>query len=304
MRYHTKEYYRLLMALDSAGIYRPAIDKESYTDEDIDELYRQTADAYIEEARADHDAPPEYMIEVADDEGSAELRELRDRLFALSVEEYENRGPFDEEEARAEFEEMYNEALEEPDGDLPEWVREAVDPRLLAMELMPEKIYRKLRAEDEANEEKFDALDDEADEALEAIMKKLPGNYRDFAEILEDLEDSYVVRYSVEKGSEDSREEWLEILLTDWDEQGKETQRLLKFRAPEVIEDEGIKVRSWKDEDGDTESDCELLYGELYQEDGAPEVHLLFDNNGLKYLTFRCSEAVAENGGSNVECRI
>jgi hypothetical protein len=59
----------------------------------------------------------------------------------------------------------------------------------------------------------------------------------------------------------------------------------------DVLENEGVDVHSGKDEDGDTETDCELLYSEIYAEDDKAEIHMLFDNNGLKYLTFRCTEA-------------
>ena len=335
MRYHTKEYYRLLMELGKADCYEPAVDKEVYTEEDIEELYQRAQDRYIEEERAFHEAPPDFVIDVEDpdefdpeeielyipgffDDEDAddpdlrhpadreELMMLRDKIYALAVEEYENRMPFDEEEAKADFEEMYRDRLEEPDEDLPDWVREEVDPRILALELMPEKIYEKLLAEDEANEKVFDALDAEADEAYEARMEELPQEYRDFTYEIEDLEDSTVVWFSIEKGQSGGREDvaLLEIHMIGWDDEGDEIPRLLRFIRPEFIENEGIEVRAWKDEDGDSDSDCEFIYGELYLEEGKPEFHMLFDNNGLKYLTFRCEAAIAECGTDNESCRI
>lgn len=305
MRYHTKEYYRLLMALDSAELYEPTVDKEKYSDEDIEEMYQRAMDRYIEEERADYDAPPEYMIDEEDFGGadSGELIKLRDSIYAIEVEAYENRPPFDEEEARADFEEMYKDSLEEPDECLPEWVKKAVDPRVLAMGLMPEKIYRKLAAEDEKNQERFDVLDDAADEACEKRMKELPQEFRDFTEMLEDLEDSYVVSLGMKKAASEG-EEYLEIVMIDWNDHGEEEARTLRFAKPEFTEDEGIRVKAWEDEDGDSESDCEFLYGELYLENGRPELHMMFDNNGLKYLTFRCEEATAEYGENHEECRI
>lgn len=333
MLYHTKEYYRLFMSLDLAGSYEPTIDKDHYTDEDIEELYQQAMDRYIEEERACHDAPPEAMIDEEDLEefdpenftfiapvlfddaapddftprhpaDREELMNLRDRMFALAVDAYENREPFDEEEAKADFEEYYKESLEEPDEDLPDWVREAVDPRILALELMPEKIYRRLAAEDEANRERFDALDEAADEAYEALLEELPEDYCEFTEILEELEDLTVVIAGMEEGLFGGTDKWFEILLVDWSDEGKEVPRVLKFTEPEILEDEGIEVKAWEDEDGDTDSDCELLFSELYLKDGRPEVHMLFDNNGLKYLTLRCDEAIAEYGWNNEKCRI
>ena len=273
MRYHTKEYYTLMMSLGTADAYEPIVDRE-YTDEEIEELYQQALDRYIEEERADYDEPPVLFID--DDEEDDEVIDIE-----IVLDEYENREPFDEEAAAAEFEELYNDNLEEPDEDLPEWVRETVDPRILAMYFMPEKIYRKLAEQDEANEKKFDELDELADEALENNAESLPEEYQELLEMLEDLEDSAVI---------DARTngDMMELTFLGWDDEGDEAESILRFAGVEVIEDEGIQVDVWEDEDGDTDSNCELLYSELYLTDGRPEIHMLFDNEGLKYLTFIC----------------
>ena len=276
MRFYTKEYYTLMMSLDAAELYEPVIDKE-YSEEEIQELYQRALDRYIEEERASYDEPPEFDIDEADDPEFIEM--MREEL-----EEYENREPFDEEEAKEEFEEMYKDNLEEPDEDLPQWVRDSVDPRIPAMYFLPEKIYRRLVEEDEENQEKFDALDEAADEALEDMVDDLPEEFGELYETLEELESAFVL--SVEMGSGE-----IEMKAEGWDDEGDEAVFILRFDETEVLEDEGLDIHAGKDEDGDTESDCELVYSELYIEDGRPEVHLLFDNNGLKYLTFRCSEA-------------
>lgn len=282
MRYYTKEYYTLLLAQGAAELYEPIIEKE-YSDEEIEDLYQQAMDRYIEEEREEYDQPPGLII---DEDGPDS------EVFELSIDAalaYENREPFDEEQSRADFEEMYRDNLEEPDEDLPDWVREAVDPRILAMYFMPEKIYRKLTAEDEINEKKFDALDDEADEKLEELRETLPEAYQEFLDILEDLEDLYVTDIEI-------TDDEIRMTLSGWDDDGDEEEKLLRFSSPEIIENEGVEAQSWEDEDGDIESDCELLYSELYMENGRPEVHMLFDNKGLKYLTFSCGEALAFYG--------
>lgn len=287
MRYHTKEYYTLMMSLGTVELYDPVVDRE-YTDEEIEELYQQALDKYIEEERADYDEPPVlYVDEDDEDDDDDDEEDVID--IEVLINEYVNREPFDEREAADEFEEMFRDNLEEPDEDLPEWVRETVDPRILAMYLMPEKIYRKLAEQDEANEEKFDEMDERADEALEELRESLPEDYQEFMEELEELEDATVIdaRTNGDK---------LELTLLGWDDEGDEEERILRFTGVEVIEEEGLRVDVWEDEDGDTCSDCELLYSELYMTDGRPEVHMLFDNNGLKYLTFRCAEAAAFDG--------
>lgn len=276
MRFYTKEYYTLMMNLGMTDMYEPIIEKD-YTDDEIEELYQKALDKYIEEERASYDEPPVLFV---DEDGNAE--DLED--FEAEVEEFENREPFDEKEAAEEFEDLYKDNLEEPDEDLPDWVKETVDPRILAMYFMPEKIYRKLAEEDKANEEKFEALDEKADEALEDMRGDLPEEYEELMDLLEELENAYVIEAAIGSGE-------IELKLEGWDDEGEEAVFKLRFDEAEVLENEGIEAHSEKDEDGDIESDCELLYSEIYVEDGRPEFHMFFDNNGLKYLTFRCAEA-------------
>ena len=276
MRFYTKEYYTLMMGLGTVDMYEPIIDKD-YTDDEMEELYQKALDKYIEEERASYDEPPVLFV---DEDGNAE--DLED--FEAEVEEFENREPFDEKEAAEEFEDLYKDNLEEPDEDLPDWVKETVDPRILAMYFMPEKVYRKLAEEDKANEEKFEALDEKADEALEDMRGDLPEEYEELMDLLEELENAYVIEAAIGSGE-------IELKLEGWDDEGEEAVFKLRFDEAEVLENEGVEAHSEKDEDGDIESDCELLYSEIYVEDGRPEFHMLFDNNGLKYLTFRCAEA-------------
>lgn len=275
MRFYTKEYYTLMMSLGAAELYEPVIDKE-YNDEEIEELYMKALDRYIEEERASYDEPPEFSFDEDDDPEYIEM-------MRAELDEYENREPFDEEEAKSDFEEMYRDNLDDPDEDLPAWVWESVDPRIPAMYYLPEKVYRRLVEEDEANEERFEALDEAADEALEDMQEFLPEELEELFETLQEQESSYVM--SAMTGDE------VELKLSGWDEEGDEAIIMIRFDVAEILENEGLDIHAGYDEDGDAESDCELLYSEVYIEDGMPEVHMLFDNNGLKYLTFRCSDA-------------
>lgn len=278
MRYYTKEYYTLMMSLGVADMYEPVIDKD-YSDEEIEELYQKALDKYIEEERACYDEPPEFDLDENDDPEYVEM-------LKAEIEEYENREPFDEDEAAEEFRENYEDNLEEPDGDLPEWVRESVDPRILAMYFMPEKIYRKLADEDEANEEKFEELDEKAEEAREDMRDAIPEDFEELMDTLEELESCYVIEASI--GGDE-----IELQIEGWDDEGEEAIYTIRFDEVEVTENEGVDAKSWTDEDGDTLSDCEFLYAEMYFEDEKPEIHMMFDNNGLKYLTFMLSDAYA-----------
>ena len=241
MRFYTKEYYTLMMALGTVDMYEPVIDKD-YTDDEIDELYQKALDKYIEEERASYDEPPVLFV---DEDGNAE--DLED--FEAEVEEFENREPFDEKEAAEEFEDLYKDNLEEPDEDLPDWVKETVDPRILAMYFMPEKIYRKLAEEVKANEEKFEALDEKVDEALEDMRGDLPEEYEELMDLLEELENAYVIEAAIGSGE-------IELKLEGWDDEGEEAVFKLRFDEAEVLENEGIEAHSENDEHGDIESDC------------------------------------------------
>lgn len=278
MRIYTKEYYTLMMSIGTADMYEPVIDKD-YSDEEIDELYQKALDKYIEEERASYDEPPSLDFDEDDDPEYVEM-------LKAEFEEYENREPFDEEEAAEDFRENYEDNLEEPDGDLPDWVIEKVDPRILAMYFMPEKIYRKLAGEDAANEEKFEALDEKADEAREEMRDEVPEDYEELMDTLEELESCCVFAASI--GDDE-----IEMQIEGWDDEGDPVIYTLRFDETEVLENEGVEVNSWIDEDGDTASDCEFLFAEMYFEGDRPEIHMMFENNGLKYLTFMLSDAYA-----------
>ena len=196
MRYYTKEWYTLMQRLGTADLFEPVLDKE-YSDEEIEEMYQEMLEKYVQEEHDSYDEPPFFILDPEEDIASDEfdpedflvgdidengeefnlrhpetLDEFLDyqkREMEQELAEYENRPPFDEEEARREFEENYQDSLEEPDEDIPQWIRDTVDPRLLAMWVLPEGAYKKLAAEEEELQERFDELDEAAEEALEEV---------------------------------------------------------------------------------------------------------------------------------------
>lgn len=309
MRYYTKEWERLLAQQGVSDMYEPVVDKE-YSDEEINALYEDMMEKYIQEARAEHDEPPYFMEELADldpddfdpedyligrfdedgnevdvrnPESFEELLQFQEREREALMEEFENRPPFDEEEAREEFVEEYEDNLEEDDDELPEWVKESVDRRLLAMYLLPERAYKKLRAEDEKNEAEFAALDEAADEAMEKAWESIPDDHKPAVEELDERDGDYVTAVRSDDGD-------LIIDFVCWDDEDEQIKVEASFEAAEIIEDEGLSIESEKDEDGEIESNCELSAHEVYYEDDRLEVHMMFENeDDLKYLTLRCS---------------
>lgn len=279
MRYYTKEWYSLLNSLGAAELFEPVIDK-SYTDEEIEDLYQEMLEKYVQEEHDLYDEPPFFITE--DDDEEWEISEA-DKLAA--VEAYENREPFDEEEAAREFEEQYKDDLEDPDEDIPQWVLDSVDPRLIAMGLLPESVYRKLKIEEDVREALFDKLDEEADEALEKVYDGLPEEYQEISDQLGELEGESVTDFTM---SEDGT---IVITMHSWDDEGDPVRLILEIEDAKILEKEDLVIETETDEDGDVISNCSIESHELYYGPDGAELHLLFDNEdeGLKYLTVRCS---------------
>lgn len=279
--------------MDSLGVvdmFRPVIDKE-YTDEEIEALYDESMDIYVEQEREIYDEPPHIIFEEDEDDedDDDDIDEDDDIVISIDelLDEYENREPFDEEEARSEFEENYKDSLEEPDEDIPAWITESVDPRLIAMGVLPEGAYKRLKAEEAELQERFDKLDAAADEAFEKMYGDMPDEFGGILDDLDELDGEYLI--GMERTSD-------ELILTfaGWDDDGDPVKRTATFDDVQMIEDEGLVINAELDEDGEYESDCDLDYHELYYENGRFEVHMMFDDGSLKYLTFSCDSITIE----------
>ena len=315
MRYYTKEWYTLLQQVGLSELFEPVLDKD-YTDEEIEALYQDMMEKQVQEEHDLYDEPPfvlteedeidpedfdpkDYFVGIIDEDGEIEVRnpesyeeflEFQKREMEEMLFDYENREPFDEEEARAEFAEDYQDNLEEPDEDIPQWIMDTVDPRLIAMWVLPESAYRRLAEEDAEMQERFDELDDAADEAMEDFYESITSD--ELADLIDDLEEmtgDYVVAY-IEAGDE------IELSFSGWDEDGEEVRRSIFMNDAEILEKEPLDLQVETDEDGDTISNCDLVESEFYLEDDMFELHFLFDNEdeGLKYLTVRCGEITVE----------
>lgn len=327
MRYYTKEWYRLMMELGAADFFEPVEDKE-YSEEELKELYEKMLRKSVEEDRELYNEPPEfdlkeweenfpeedfdpddYMIADIDINGEeinfrnpqtyAELRQYQIDEYAREVKEFKSRPPFDEEEAAAEFEENYRDSLEEPDEDIPAWVRESVDPRLIAMGVLPESVLEKLRSEEEDKERRHDELEELADRDYESFYEDLlegdddaiamlpdwldPDSLISLVDDLNELDGDYVIDMDGAGGD-------IQISLLGWDEEGDEVIRTVLFTDAKAVEHEELVIETERDEDGDVTSDCELVAHELYFLEDGYEIHMLFENKGLKYVTLTCED--------------
>lgn len=324
MRVYTKEWHELSDYLAAVDEFEPIEDKD-YSDEDIERLHQKALEKYLKEERELYDEPPyfdlkewkeenpkeefdpeDYLIADITEDGDEvnfrapasydELLEYSKREYEHQVEMYENREPFNAEEETEFFEGMYNDNLEEPDSDIPAWIRDAVDPRLIALELLPESIYKRLQEEKETKQKRFDELDELADRMLEEYDDEDDNEeYEAFEEKLSDLQSGYIHgAREIGKSYEVEMVDWEydEEDVDDEDIEFTQVRRVYTFRNVIIIEDEGLEIVPETDEDGEVVSNCELMDYELYNDNGRYEVHMLFDNGeyGFRYLTLSCDD--------------
>ena len=286
MRVYTKEWHELSDYLVTVEDFEPVEDKE-YTDAEIEELYQKRLEKYLDDQR-------EMSREYPDDD------------FFVEKDEIEF------------FEEMYNDSLEDPDEDVPAWIRESVDPRLLALGVLPESVYSKLKEEMTLKQKRFDELEELAERMYEDGMHEDDEHYEEYDEaddVIGDIMGGYILDIreldaSVEieyvtwddgdddEDDEDDDDVDFEDIDIDDEEDFEDVQirRIATFSGARVIEYEKPEIKAEHDEDGDIESNCDLLDYELYYEADRFEVHMLLDNeeHGLKYLTLNCESVNAE----------
>ena len=283
MKYYTKEWHKLSDYLSAVDGFEPIVDKD-YTDEEIGRLYQDLLEKHLQEEQYIYDEPPRLDLE----EWPEEFQEERKQEFLQELSEYENRAAFDTAEETEFFEECYRDALEDPDEDLPGWIRDAVDPRLIALEVLPESVYKRLREEEKEKQARFDELEVLCDRYEEEYEGSLPDGYELIEEALEEIQYEYITETATNGES-------YEMELVVYDDEGEQAKRKVCFSNAEMLENETPTIHLGEDEDGDIESDCEMIDYELYYADGKYEVHMLLDNDecGLKYVTLRCDNILA-----------
>lgn len=294
MRVYTKEWHELSDYLVTVEDFEPVEDKE-YTDAEIEELYQKRLEKYLDDQR-------EMSREYTDDDF------------------------FDEKDEIEFFEEMYNDSLEDPDEDVPAWIRESVDPRLLALGVLPESVYSKLKEELTLKQKRFDELEELAERMYEDGMHEDDEHYEEYDEaedVIGDIMGGYILDIreldaSVEieyvtwddgdddedyedddydnDDVDDEADDDDDIDDEDEDFEDVQIRRIASFSGARVIEYEKPEIKAERDEDGDIESNCDIIDYELYYEAGRYEVHMLLDNeeHGLKYLTLNCESVKAE----------
>lgn len=298
MRYYTKEWYEQMQELYSVEDLRVIADK-LYSDAEIQAFYDADLEEAIRRAHTDYETPPSFGVEeelqdprqviifneqTGEVSHPASLEEAREHMAQERLRreaEYANRPPFDPAETIEDFQDMYEALLQYGVQAYPQWVREAVDHRLLALRRVPERLYCRMKADSEARWQAFRAAEEEARTAWE--QQDIPEDIRARFH----FHDAGV--YAVETVGRD-----VVLYLDDVD--GDTDYVKVTFSDVDRMErEEGMELEIGENEQGRRQSNCQYLYGELYREAGMYEVHmLLWTIPALRYLTIRCRDICFE----------
>lgn len=286
MRYFNKEWYELMQKqFMTDGIKE--IENKRYSDKEIEELYNQELRKEIERAYEDYNTPPDDSILnelisgkiefnkeewiFVDEENNTVVEPTSkeqvianfSREYKEAVEEFNNRPAFDEKEVIEEFNQSYKAMLEIKDY-FPKWVYDEVDNRLIALDLLPKSVLKKLRVEEKENKNKFDKI---MKEARKVLRKQ---NVAD--EIIEklNLHDDKII------GLKNQGKDY-EMTIENYED---EIIKII-FEEAEIIEIERINFEN-----------CYWLYEEIYRRNDIYEVHILAESEGLKYITLKCKEII------------
>lgn len=116
------------------------------------------------------------------------------------MEEFKKRPRFNQQEKIAEeFEAQYQERLEYIDTLYPDWVLESVDKRLLALQLLPKSIFKKLQRIVKESQNLVETVEDLAEQEKEKQKEKI-SNYI-WNIIYGELADSIILKIEKEKTS-------------------------------------------------------------------------------------------------------
>lgn len=294
MKYFTKEWYRLTQGQSYTVGMKKIPDKE-YTDGEIEAFYGKALKDMIKREKRDYDTPPDFSLydvllegdfdpnewlSVNEETGEAKRPKDKEEILASVEKEREEaetafkaRPPFDEEEAKKTFCSAYRNKLKYASDNFPLWVTEEADRRLLALDLLPESVYQKLREEEKANKRRTDAVVHAAKRKLskQDIPQDIMGDFN--------FHDGEIRRF-YKRG----KNRILEIIPDGVfvEEEAPAFVRITFFNA-EVLENEAGRLAS-----------SAWLYDEIYRLEDGYEVHVLLVKSDLQYLTLRCKDIAVE----------
>ena len=305
MRFYTKEWYRLMQHQDDTLCMKRIPDKD-YSGKEIKALFKKQLKAEIARDRREHNSPPFFLDlseqlkpENFDPEVWLVFPENEEPRHPVSAEEvlaqlehdrkqaeedFANRPPFDPGKSEEMFQKVYKGRMRFRKQRFPEWVCRQVDRRLLALELLPDSVYRRLKEESRQNRRAFQKIERAAEKELS--RQRIPDRISDTFH----FHDGALL--SLRKRGRN-----YEMLLREdggWFGEGVTPYIKVIFTDAVLLEREkGLTPRARMEEDGTFWSNCVFLYHEMYCVQDGYEVHMMFATRGrseLAYLTVKCRD--------------
>ena len=279
MKYFTKEWYGLVTRMDYTSGLKVIPDK-IYSDKEIQTFYDSDLAEMIENDRIIYNTPPDYSwANGLIDPDIEQERKQREEAFA-------KRPPFDPTETIEFFEECYREILRAmshpapsyPSTSYPDWVRETVDKRLLALHRMPETAYSRLQKIENECKRAFDIIMTEASAVLK--VQNIPEEIKSKLH----FHDSHVL--ALKKSGTD-----VELYLHKCDGTIPPYIKIVFKNVSKLEREKGLVLRPKRESNGELYSNCHYWYDELYKTKDGYELHLLLQATGiLRYLTIGCED--------------
>ncbi|WP_459130170.1 hypothetical protein [Guggenheimella bovis] len=312
MKYYTKEYREALHNTELVEGFE-ILDEENVS---INTLYEKREREYIERERELHDTPPkkpedlfselslvleDILVVDLDESGNEvnarhpesmeEWEAYKEASFKRSLEEFERREPFNEKEARECFKINFDIAVRDR-WQMPKWVYEEVDPRLIALYYIPKEKYNELRSVSEYNEKYIKEIDEKAEKVLSE--QEIPEGILS----LLDLQDASLLNIEEHEGTIT-----LEVLYEPGSSRVGKCR--LIFKDAEFLENEIDKISV--DEEGN--SNTYFINQEIYSLGDSYEFHFLLDSYEddrieEKYLTIKAKnlETICLEGNDKNLC--
>ncbi len=286
MKYFTKDWFELMQNVHYTQGFELIEDKE-FTEQDIKMLYNKKLNEWIQDEKEVYDSELDYtdyyeIVEKKEfnpkdwlfvDEKARQVLEPKNKQEVIdhlkqeekqAMKKFNKRKPFDESKSKKDFDDFYKHSLQTY-VIMPQWVYEKIDKRLIALGYLTESVFNKLEQQEKANKEKFDNIIKQATDVLEKqqVKEDIAANFNFHDDILKSIKckDGNCI---------------MKLMHSDFIEDYTVT---VVFKEAEILEMETLKFR-----------DSIYLYDEIYSIDTGYEVHMLFECDGLKYLTIKCSD--------------
>lgn len=303
MKYYTKEWYELMQRQHyTLGLKK--IPDKTYSDQEIQAFYDADLAKEVANDGKIHNIPPNYawadrLLDPAsfqpynflfENEETGELFHPETLEIARQYIEHERkereeafakRPPFDSTETIECFKDCYKNMVRYGGLGYPQWVRDSVDKRLLALHRIPETAYKRLKKEESANKRAFNKIMSEAAAVLER------------QDIPEEIESRFCFHdanlLALKKVGSDA-----ELYLRKdgvWPEGTTPYIKVIFRNVSRLDREKGFALRPKTNEQGELCSSCQYLYNELYRTPEGYEVHiLLWTPKALRYLTICCKD--------------